>query len=207
MAVDTEEEQIEKIEKIWRTHKRLIIMGIIAFLAIYFSYDFYLDKNIQNAERASQTYQEILVEKITNINLIKEKVSQLKENSRNTPYASRSAIYLSKLYSKENKNEEAISELIWASENAIEDSIQSMAYYLLANIYYVTNKLNDAMESAKKVKTVGYQTLAKDIIGDIYFKQGNKEEAKKYYLEGLKLYKGQGDIRKVLQNKIDSIGQ
>ena len=63
------------------------------------------------------------------------------------------------------------------------------------------------MESAKKVKTVGYQTLAKDIIGDIYFKQGNKEEAKKYYLEGLKLYKGQGDIRKVLQNKIDSIGQ
>ena len=48
---------------------------------------------------------------------------------------------------------------------------------------------------------------AKDIIGDIYFKQGNKEEAKKHYLEGLELYKGQGDIRKVLQNKIDSIGQ
>ena len=207
MAVDTEEEQIEKIEKIWKTHKRLIIMGIIAFLAIYFSYNFYLDKKIQNAERASQIYQEILIEKVTNIDLIKEKVSQLKENSRNTPYSSRSAIYLSKLYSKENKNEEAISELIWASENAIEDSIQSMAYYLLANIYYVTNKLNDAMESAKKVKTVGYQTLAKDIIGDIYFKQGNKEEAKKYYLEGLELYKGQGDIRKVLQNKIDSIGQ
>ena len=63
------------------------------------------------------------------------------------------------------------------------------------------------MTSAIKINTIGFQTLAKDIIGDIYLKQGNKEEARKSYLEALKLYKGQGDIRKVIQNKIDSMGQ
>ncbi len=207
MAVDTEEEQIEKIEQIWRRHKKLIISGIIIFLASYFSYDFYSNQKIKNAENASQLYQEILIEKVSNIDLIKEKVFLLKEGSSSTPYASRAAIYLSKIYSEENKYKKAIEELIWATENANEDSIQSMAYYLLANVYYVTDKLDEAMTSAKQIKTVGYQMLAKDIIGDIYLKQGNKDKAKESYLEGLKLYKGQGDIRQVLQNKIDSIGQ
>jgi predicted negative regulator of RcsB-dependent stress response len=207
MALDTEEEQIEKLERIWNSYKWLITVVIVVFSGIYFAYDFYSDQKVKNTEQASQLYQEILIKKITDIDLIIEKVALLKKSSSNTPYASRSAIYLSKLYSQENKNEEAIKELIWASQNTSEESIESIAYYLLANIYFVTNKLDEAMMSAIKINTIGFQTLAKDIIGDIYLKQGNKEEARKSYLEALKLYKGQGDIRKVIQNKIDSIGQ
>ena len=82
-----------------------------------------------------------------------------------------------------------------------------MAYYHLANLFFVTDKLDRAMESAKKINTIGFQALAKDIIGDIFLKQGNKKEAKKSYLESLKLNKGQSDISKILQNKIDSIGK
>jgi predicted negative regulator of RcsB-dependent stress response len=207
MALDTEEEQVEKLERIWNSYKWLIVVVIVVFSGIYFVYGFYSDQKIKNTEQASQLYQEILIKKITDIDLIMEKVALLKKSSSNTPYASRSAIYLSKLYSQENKNEEAIKELIWASQNTSEESIESIAYYLLANIYFVTNKLDEAMTSAIKINTIGFQTLAKDIIGDIYLKQGNKEEARKSYLEALKLYKGQGDIRKVIQNKIDSMGQ
>jgi predicted negative regulator of RcsB-dependent stress response len=207
MALDTEEEQVEKLERIWNSYKWLIVVVIVVFSGIYFVYGFYSDQKIKNTEQASQLYQEILIKKITDIDLIIEKVALLKKSSSNTPYASRSAIYLSKLYSQENKNEEAIKELIWASQNTSEESIESIAYYLLANIYFVTNKLDEAMTSAIKINTIGFQTLAKDIIGDIYLKQGNKEEARKSYLEALKLYKGQGDIRKVIQNKIDSMGQ
>ena len=207
MALDTEEEQVEKLERIWNSYKWLITIVIVVFSGIYFAYGFYSDQKVKNTEQASQLYQEILIKKITDIDLIIEKVALLKKSSSNTPYASRSAIYLSKLYSQENKNEEAIKELIWASQNTSEESIESIAYYLLANIYFVTNKLDEAMTSAIKINTIGFQTLAKDIIGDIYLKQGNKEEARKSYLEALKLYKGQGDIRKVIQNKIDSIGQ
>ena len=207
MALDTEEEQIEKLEKIWDSYKWVITLVIVILLGMYFAYNFYSDQKIKNTAQASQLYQEILIKKITDIELIKEKVDLLKKNSSNTPYASRSAIYLSKLYSQENKNEAAIKELIWASENTPEESIESIAYYLLANIYLVTDKLDEAMTVALKVDTIGFQTLAKDIIGDIYLKQGNKEEARKFYITALKLYKGQGDIRKVIQNKIDSIGQ
>jgi predicted negative regulator of RcsB-dependent stress response len=207
MALDTEEEQVEKLEQIWDSYKWLITLVISIFLGAYFAYSFYADQKIKNTEQASQLYQEILIHKITDIDLIKKKVSLLKNISSDTPYASRSAIYLSKLYSQEMKNEEAIKELIWASKNTSEESIESIAYYLLANIYFVTDKLEEAMASAKKIDTIGFQTLANDIIGDIYFKQGNKEKARNSYINALKLYKGQGDIRKVIQTKIDSIGK
>jgi predicted negative regulator of RcsB-dependent stress response len=207
MALDTEEEQVEKLEHIWNSYKWLIIVVIIALLGMYFAYNFYSDQKIKNTSQASQLYQEILITKITDIDIITEKVALLKKISSNTPYASRSAIYLSKLYSQEKNNEAAIKELIWASENTPEESIKSMANYLLANIYFVTDKLDDAMMAAVKIDTIGFQTLKKDIIGDIYLKQSNEEEARKSYMEALKVYKGQGDIRKVIQNKIDSIGQ
>jgi predicted negative regulator of RcsB-dependent stress response len=207
MALDTEEEQVEKLEHIWNSYKWLIIVVIIALLGMYFAYNFYSDQKIKNTSQASQLYQEILITKITDIDIITEKVALLKKISSNTPYASRSAIYLSKLYSQEKNNEAAIKELIWASENTPEESIKSMANYLLANIYFVTDKLDDAMMTALKIDTIGFQTLTKDIIGDIYLKQDQKKEARKSYIEALKLYKGQGDIRKIIQNKIDSIGQ
>jgi len=207
MALDTEEEQVEKIQNIWNSYKWVIILVIIVLLGMYFAYNFYSDQKVKNTAQASELYQEILITKLTDIDSITEKVTLLKKGSSNTPYASRSAIYLSKLYSQDNNNEAAIKELIWASENTPEESIKSIANYLLANIYLVTDKFDDAMMAAKKIDTIGFQTLTKDIIGDIYLKQDNKEEARKSYIEALQLYKGQGDIRKVIQNKIDSIGQ
>jgi len=207
MALDTEEEQVEKIQNIWNSYKWVIILVIIVLLGMYFAYNFYSDQKVKNTAQASQLYQEILITKLTDIDSITEKVTLLKKGSSNTPYASRSAIYLSKLYSQDNNNEAAIKELIWAIENTPEESIKSIANYLLANIYLVTDKFDDAMMAAEKIDTIGFQTLTKDIIGDIYLKQDNKEEARKSYIEALQLYKGQGDIRKVIQNKIDSIGQ
>ena len=207
MALDTEEEQVEKIQNIWNSYKQLIIIVIVVLLGLYFTYGYYADNKIKNSEQASQLYQEILVKKILDINSIKSKVDLLKNNSRDTPYAARSAIYISKLYSQAGNNEEAIKELVWAAENATEESIQSMAYYHLANLFFITDKLDLAMQSANKINTIGFQALAQDIIGDIYLKQGNKDEAKKSYIEGLKLNKGQSDFSKILQNKLDSIGQ
>jgi predicted negative regulator of RcsB-dependent stress response len=207
MALDTEEEQVEKIQNIWKSYKYLIITIIVILFGIYFAYGYFSDQKIQKSEQASQLYQEILIKRIEDIDLIKDKVDLLKKSYKDTPYASRSSIFLSKLYSQNSNNEEAIKQLIWATQNAVEESIESMAYYHLANLYLVNNKLDQAMESAKRINTIGFQTLAKDIIGDIHLKQNNKEEAKKFYLESLKSYKGQGDLRKILQNKIDSIGK
>ena len=207
MALDTEEEQVEKIQKFWEVYKRYIISLIVVLLGIYFAFNFYAKQNIKNLEISSQLYQEILIEKVTSIDSILEKVNLLKNTSSNTPYASRSAIYLSKLYSQAKKKEAAIQELIWARDNATEESIQSLADYLLANLYFVDGNLEEALLTAKKIDTIGFQILAKDLIGDIYLQQGDKEKAKESYLKSLDSYKGQGDIRKILQNKIDSIGQ
>ena len=61
MALDTEEEQIEKIQRVWNNNKPLIITVIVVFLGLYFIYGIYADKKIKNTEQASQFYQEILI--------------------------------------------------------------------------------------------------------------------------------------------------
>ena len=207
MALDTEEEQVEKIQKIWDTYKRSIIAAVVIFLGLYFAYNFYANQTIKNLEKASQLYQEILVTNITSVNIIREKVILLKNTSSDTPYASRAAIYLSKLYSQGDDNEAAIEELIWAHSNATEESIESLASYLLANLYFVSGQLDEALVAANKINSIGFQALAKDMIGDIYLELGDVKEARKSFIESLSLNKGQGDIRKILQNKIDSIGK
>jgi predicted negative regulator of RcsB-dependent stress response len=52
MALDTEEEQVEKIQNIWRSYKYLIITGTVVFLGVYFAYGIYLDKKIKQTEQA-----------------------------------------------------------------------------------------------------------------------------------------------------------
>ncbi len=46
MALDTEEERVEKIEHIWNSYKWVIIVVIIALLGIYFTYNFYSNNKI-----------------------------------------------------------------------------------------------------------------------------------------------------------------
>ena len=87
MALDTEEEQVEKIQNFWNSYKYLIISGIVVFFAIYFAYGIYADQKIKKIEEASQLYQEILIKKIVNIDVIKEKVNLLKNSYSNSPYA------------------------------------------------------------------------------------------------------------------------
>ena len=85
MALDTEEEQVEKIQKFWEVYKRYIISLIVVLLGIYFAFNFYAKQNIKNLEISSQLYQEILIEKVTSIDTILEKVNLLKNTSSNTP--------------------------------------------------------------------------------------------------------------------------
>ena len=50
MALDTEEEQVEKIQNIWNSYKYLIISGFVVFFGFYFAYGFYTDQKIKKTE-------------------------------------------------------------------------------------------------------------------------------------------------------------
>jgi predicted negative regulator of RcsB-dependent stress response len=135
------------------------------------------------------------------------KVARLQNEFNNSPYAARATIYYSKLLVETGDYSAAANELIWASGENIESSIQSMANYLLGNLYLVQEKLDEALGVANKIITDGYIGLANDLKGDIYLAMGDKDNAIKSYELALNYFGGQGELHKVIENKLNSISQ
>ena len=207
MAFDNDEQQSEYFKNFYNLHKIKIFSAIIVFLAAFFAYQYLIRANESKAEEASQLFQDVLVSKIDNIDEIKLKVARLQNEFNNSPYAGRATIYYSKLLVETGDYSAAANELVWASGENIESSIQSMANYLLGNLYLVEKKLDEALEVANKIITKGYIGLANDLKGDIYLALGDKDNAIKSYELALSYFGGQGELHKVIENKLNSISQ
>ena len=207
MAFDNDEQQSEHFKNFYNLHKVKIFSVIAVFLVAFFAFQYIESINQSNDEESSQLFQDILVSKISNIDEVKSKVGVLQSNFSNSPYAARASIYYSKLLVETGDYTAAAKELIWASGEDIEPSIQSMANYLLGNLYLVEKKLDQALEVANKIITDGYIGLANDLKGDIYLAKGDKENAIKSYELALNYFGGQGEFHKVIENKLNSISQ
>ena len=207
MAFDNDEQQSEHFKNFYNLHKFKIFSAIAVFLVAFFAYQYLESVNQSNDEEASQLFQDVIVSKIGNIDEIKSKVGELQNDFSNSPYAARASIYYSKLLVETGDYTAAAKELIWASGEDIEPSIQSMANYLLGNLYLVEKKLDKAIEVANKIITEGYIGLANDLKGDIYMALGDKENAIKSYELALNYFGGQGEFHKVIENKLNSISQ
>ena len=207
MAFDNDEQQSEYFKNFYNFHKVKIFSAIAVFLVAFFAYQYLESVNQSNDEEASQLFQDVIVSKIGNIDEIKLKVGELQNDFSNSPYAARASIYYSKLLVETGDYTAAAKELIWASGENIEPSIQSLANYLLGNLYLVEKKLDEALEVANKIITDGYIGLANDLKGDIYLAKGDKENAIKSYELALNYFGGQGELHKVIENKLNSISQ
>ena len=207
MAFDNDEQQSEHFKNFYNLHKFKTFSAIAVFLVAFFAYQYLESVNQSNDEEASQLFQDVIVSKIGNIDEIKSKVGELQNDFSNSPYAARASIYYSKLLVETGDYTAAAKELIWASGENIEPSIQSLANYLLGNLYLVEKKLDEALEVANKIITDGYIGLANDLKGDIYLAKGDKENAIKSYELALNYFGGQGELHKVIENKLNSIGQ
>jgi len=207
MAFDNDEQQSEHFKNFYNSHKVKIFSAVVVFLVAFFAYQYIESVNQSNDEDASQLFQDVLVSRVDNIDEIKLKVVELQNDFNNSPYAARASIYYSKLLVETGDYKAAAKELIWASGENIEPSIQSMANYLLGNLYLVEKKLDEALEVANKIITDGYIGLANDLKGDIYLAKGDNENAIKSYELALNYFGGQGELHKVIENKLNSINK
>ena len=199
--------QMDKMEKIWNTYKRKIAIAVVIIGGSFIGYQIYQSAVKTSGESASRIYQVIITTNIDNTEMIRSGVTKLKNNHPDTPYSSRGAIYLSRSLVNKKMNNEAIEELLWAADNAIEKSIQSLALYSLSNIYLILKNTDEAMVTANKISTPGYEGLKNDLLGDIYIKINDKEKAKISYNAALNFYQNKSELTKVIQTKLDAIGQ
>jgi len=207
MALDlnNEKDLNDKFSDFFSRYKKNIFISIVLFITFYVLTLYISGNNEKKLFLASNMYQKVLLTKnIIDADVI---VSELKHNFKDTPYASRSAIFLGNLYSKEKKYDIAKDNYIWAMQNAIEPSLKSLSHYQLGINYYLLEDYKSALQEANKIEDGGFIGLKNYLLGDIYLKMNNKKEALKSYQITFEYYVDKNDLAKVVKTKIDAISQ
>ena len=207
MALDlnNEKDLNDKFSDFFSRYKKNIFISIVLFITFYVLTLYISGNNEKKLFLASNMYQKVLLTKnIIDADVI---VSELKHNFKDTPYASRSAIFLGNLYSKEKKYDIAKDNYIWAMQNAIEPSLKSLSHYQLGINYYLLKDYKSALQEANKIEDGGFIGLKNYLLGDIYLKMNNKKEALKSYQITFDYYVDKNDLAKVVKTKIDAISQ
>jgi len=206
MAVDLNDDNSlnEKAANFWEKNKKYIIFGVILFVAIYFSTNFYFTNQKKSHFVASEIYQKIQLE--FEDRDISSYVTELKAEHGNSPYAGRASLILAQSHSKNNKVEDALVELDWVINNSFEQSIKSLALYSKAKLYLMKNELEQAEKNVNLINTQGYEGLKNIVLGDIYLSRKNNEKALEFYQLAFNFYVNKNNLSKVIKTKIDAIG-
>jgi predicted negative regulator of RcsB-dependent stress response len=206
MAVDLNDDNSlnEKAANFWEKNKKYIIFGVILFVAIYFSTNFYFTNQKKSHFVASEIYQKIQLE--FEDGDISSYVTELKAEHGNSPYAGRASLILAQSHSKNNKVEDALVELDWVINNSFEQSIKSLALYSKAKLYLMKNELEQAEKNVNLINTQGYEGLKNIVLGDIYLSRKNNEKALEFYQLAFNFYVNKNNLSKVIKTKIDAIG-
>ena len=207
MALDLDEqEQMEELKALWHKYGKSIsiVAGIaLLFYIIFQGWNFYANKK---STEATELYQSMMVINPEN----KEEIIRISEiiigQYSMTPYAGRSAIFAAKANYSLGKIDQAKQRLEWATTQAKEDAIRSIAYIQLGQLLLEEKKFDEALHKANKANNPGFKGLANDLIGDIYSAMGRKEEAKKAYSEALKGLSSKNNLGNFTQEKLEALG-
>ena len=206
MAVDLNDDNSlnEKAAIFWEKNKKYIIFGVILFVAIYLSTNFYFNNQKKSHFVASEIYQKIQLE--FEDGDINSYVVELKAKHSNSPYAGRASLILAQSHAKNNKIDDALVELDWVTNNSTEKSIKSLAWYSKAKLYLIKDEIDMAEKSANLINSQGYEGLKNIVLGDIYLSRKNNNKALEFYQLAFKFYINKNDLSKVIKTKIDAIG-
>ena len=207
MALDLNEgkDLNEKVSDFFSKNKKNIILYPIIFIAFYFASTFYISQDEKKYFLASDLYQKVQL--AYEINEAQRLANELKEKYANTAYASRASIYLGNIYFKNKDFPKAKESYKWATDNAPEPSIRSLANYQLGLMFFVQKDYDSAINSANLINDKGFIGLKNNLLGDLYSSIGKYEDAKKSFEIAYSFYKDKNDLAKVVKIKIDSIGQ
>ena len=209
MAQDPDTIDLEKMEKfkdILIKNKKLLIIGVIVLLGLILVSDFYKDRQIKNSEEASQLYQELLISKSSDLERITGIADDLMNNYPQTPYASRAQIlYVKNIIKNDNKSENITERLEWAAKNSNEPSIKSLAYFYLGLNYLERGQFESSLKYAEKIQTKGFLAFKYDLMGDIFVKKGDLDNAKVNYEKAIESLSNQGDYARVIEYKLQNI--
>jgi predicted negative regulator of RcsB-dependent stress response len=201
-----EEEQIASLKAFWGKYGNFILTVLILIFGGFAANNGYKWWQAHTAKEAVAGY-ESLQEAVNkgDLELLKKVQSSLLEDHKRTPYAERGAIVAARAFYDAKNVEEAKKSLAWVVENGKSEEFVATARLTLSGLLLEEGKTDEAKALVQGVKTIGFEGLFHDRLGDIAMISKDYAGAKVAYDQALLTLQPNSPWQEVVKRKLSAV--
>lgn len=206
--MDSEQEELEALQKWWRENGRAVIVGLVLGLGGVFAWTTWQSRAEATAERVSVIYQSMVDMAAANDHeeaLLR--VEQIMQDHPDSEYAVLSALLGAKSALAAGRMEDAGRYLGWVIEHASRSEFRDLARIRSAQLLLDADKPDAALEMLAAVKTPAFTADVEELRGDILVAKNDGAGAAKAYESALTSEAMTSGMRARVQMKLDDIGR
>ncbi|NOY73881.1 MAG: tetratricopeptide repeat protein [Gammaproteobacteria bacterium] len=203
MAIETEEEQVEKIKTWWKNNGSTLIIGIVFGVTALFATQYWRSSQSTEQEAASALFTSVLsgVEE-GDAKKVMESGSPVLAEYSHSPYAVLTAFALAKVKHEADDLEAAQTYLKWVLDHSDDMAMLHIARLRLALVTLDQEKGEEALALLDSVDPGAFVSQYEELRGDIQVSLAHYEKARQAYTVAVSTAKGDSSIQ---QMKLDDL--
>ena len=199
----TEEE--EKLLSWFKDNLKSMLIGLFAGIFLILTYKYYIDYQDQITLNLSFEYETTLNKyREGNVEYLLEKDKQLSQDHQSNIYTNLINLYSVKIFVNNKEIDKAFDKLNFIISNSSSQHIKMIAQIRKTRLMISNNQLNEAKSLIKTIDPYEKNYILVELLGDIYYKDGEIELAKQKYNAVLNFTLTPNKL-KILENKINTI--
>ncbi len=205
--MDTEQEELEALQKWWKENGRAVVVGLVLGLGGVFGWTAWQSRAEATAERVSIDYQS-MVEMAASDDHAEAllRADQIIRDQPDSEYAALAGLLGAKSAFAIDRTDDANRLLGWVVENARRAELQDVARIRSVRLLLDQGEPDAALAMLAEVGTSAFATIVAELRGDILIGDRQSEAAAKAYQTALASDSMTSATRARLQMKLDDLG-
>ena len=206
-----EQEQVDQLKAFWQQYGNLITWTLTLALAGFAAWNGWNWWQREQGAKAGAMFDEL--DRAAQANDAEKSArvfADLKERFARTAYAQQAALLAAKVQAEKGQADAALTTLAWASDNAGEDEIRTIARLRAAGLLLDKKQYDAALaqlDAASQGKSASeFEALIADRRGDVLLAQGKPGDARKAFEAAYKALDAKLDYRQIVDAKLTALG-
>ena len=204
----SEQEKVEELKKWWKENGTFIVAGLVLGSLALFGWQSWRTAQVRSAEQASDLYQQLVeAANLEDLERVSGVLVTLKDDYKNTPYASQGALVLAGMHVGKEDYDAAGEELRYTLDNLRGDeALGHVARLRLARVLLAADKTDEALALLDGKEDAAFASGYAEVKGDISVVLGDEAAALDYYENALSDEDLTPQRREMLAMKFQDLG-
>ncbi len=201
----TEEQQVDAIKQFWKDYGQSIVIGAVVGLGGLYSWNYYSDYKVAQAELASETFQTVSRSVQSDATMLAAAESFAKDHSSQKGYQALLELIVAKAAVEAGDLAKAEQVLKQVVADKTDDGLVAIATLRLARVQAEQGQIATALATLEQVSAPAFAVQRDELKGDFFVRQGDEDKAKSAYQAAID--NGGVTLSPALQMKLDNLNK